>query len=69
MENLNSTNEFLTAQEVCELLKISRATLWRLTKNTDFPKGVAIYGNKLKRYAVAELKEWLAKRNTSTLTA
>ncbi|MBQ9221694.1 helix-turn-helix domain-containing protein [Succinivibrio sp.] len=67
MENSNLSNEFLTSNEVCDFLKISKVTLWRLTKNTDFPKGIPFHGNRLKRYSVIDIKAWLKNRANSVI--
>jgi len=33
---------FLTVEDVCGRLSVSRATLWRMTRRGDFPKPVQI---------------------------
>lgn len=44
--------------EILEMLEISRMTLWRLTKNDNFPKQVFRGGRSRKA-----VYEWLAERN------
>ena len=70
MEKNNLIHEFLTIDEVCSMLKISRSTYWRLSKLTpDFPKPIQIRSRRSKRYSVNDIKAWLEKSSNTTLTA
>ena len=55
------TEKYLTTEEVCESLKVSRVTLWNWQKN-GILKSIRI-GN-LKRYRLSDI-ESLGKENTS----
>lgn len=48
-EKLIDADGLLSTAEVCELLRISRTTLWKLERTTDFPKHLS-YGMRMKRW-------------------
>jgi len=50
-----------TARDVCALLKISIATLWRLRRDHDFPRPVELSPNRI-AFRAAEISAWLASR-------
>jgi excisionase family DNA binding protein len=53
-------DEILTAQEARELLKISRSTLWKLTRERDIPAYRVGNGKTSNlRYKKSELLSWL----------
>lgn len=53
-------NEILTGQEAMGLLKISRSTLWKLTKENEIPAYRVGNGKTSNlRYKRSELLEWL----------
>ena len=55
-----SNDEILTGQEARELLKISRSTLWKLTKENEIPAYRVGNGKTSDlRYKKSELLEWL----------
>ena len=49
---------YLTVQEVAEMLRISRSTLYALIQHGQFPAGIKL--GRSRRWAVGELKEFLA---------
>ena len=56
----SNNDEILTGQEARELLKISRSTLWKLTKENEFPAYRMGNGKTSDlRYKKSELLEWL----------
>jgi len=56
----SNDDEILTGQEARELLKISRSTLWKLTKESDIPAYRVGNGKTSNlRYKRSELLEWL----------
>jgi len=56
----NNDDEILTGQEARELLKISRSTLWKLTKENEIPAYRVGNGKTSDlRYKRSELLEWL----------
>ncbi len=56
----SDNDEILTGQEARELLKISRSTLWKLTKDNDIPAYRVGNGKTSDlRYNRSELLEWL----------
>ena len=56
----NNNDEILTGQEARELLKISRSTLWKLTKENEIPAYRVGNGKTSDlRYKKSELLAWL----------
>jgi excisionase family DNA binding protein len=56
----NNNDEILTGQEARELLKISRSTLWKLTKESEVPAYRVGNGKTSDlRYKKSELLAWL----------
>ncbi len=56
----SDNDEILTGQEARELLKISRSTLWKLTKESDIPAYRVGNGKTSNlRYKKSELLAWL----------
>jgi excisionase family DNA binding protein len=56
----SDNDEILTGQEARELLKISRSTLWKLTKDNDIPAYRVGNGKTSNlRYKKSELLAWL----------
>ncbi len=56
----NNNDEILTGQEARDLLKISRSTLWKLTKENEIPAYRVGNGKTSDlRYKRSELLEWL----------
>lgn len=63
----NGDDEILTGQEARELLKISRSTLWKLTKENEIPAYRVGNGKTSNlRYKKSELIAWL---NSNRITA
>ena len=56
-DSLNST--LLSADDVSELLKISKRTLWRLLSRGDVPKPLRFGGNV--RWTQEMLDDWVSK--------
>ena len=51
----------ISIPETCEKICVSRTVLWRLVKNGEFPKPVAV-GGKRKFFIASEVDEWIAAR-------
>lgn len=51
----------LTISEVASRLSICRASLWKLTKEPDFPKPVLITKQR-KAFVAAEIDAWISQR-------
>lgn len=63
----NNTDEILTGQEARELLKISRSTLWKLTKENEVPAYRVGNGKTSDlRYKKSELLAWLNSNRVNT---
>ncbi|GAB4345982.1 MAG: hypothetical protein Kow0099_26810 [Candidatus Abyssubacteria bacterium] len=57
---MDNNDEILTGQEARDLLKISRSTLWKLTREHQIPAYRVGNGkNSNLRYKRSELLEWL----------
>ena len=60
-------DEIMTGQEAREFLKISRSTLWKLTKENRVPAyRVGIGKNSDLRYKKSDLVEWLEKNRVGS---
>jgi excisionase family DNA binding protein len=60
-------DEILTAQEARDLLKISRSTLWKLTRERDIPAYRVGNGKTSNlRYKKSELLSWLDSNRVET---
>ena len=46
-------------QDVCHKIAISRTSLWRLCKNTDFPKPINLGGGRIAGFLEHEIDAWL----------
>lgn len=53
-------------RDLMEFMKISRSTLWRMTRHKDFPKPVILMG--LKRWRSEDLESWLRARQEKAAT-
>lgn len=53
--------QLVTVRRLCSLMHISRTTLWRLGQTKDFPAPF-ILSSRSVRYDLAEVQQWLAKR-------
>ncbi|WP_421850619.1 helix-turn-helix transcriptional regulator [Oricola sp.] len=51
----------ISIQDTCRKLNISRTVLWRLVKNGEFPRPVAVSG-KRKSFVESEVDAWIAAR-------
>lgn len=58
-----ANQQYVSTRRICFVLGISRSTLWRLSKRTDFPKKIAI-GNRLVRYDLSEVTTWARTQRT-----
>jgi predicted DNA-binding transcriptional regulator AlpA len=47
----------LRQRDLMEIMNVSRATLWRLLRNQDFPKPVILMG--CKRWRTEDVESWL----------
>lgn len=56
--------EILTAQEIAEILKVSRATAYEIMDREDFP---TIRIGRTKRVMVHEFKAWLTNQTNKQL--
>jgi predicted DNA-binding transcriptional regulator AlpA len=61
---VHSGDVLMTTEEVCGLLRLCRAGLWRLTKDHQFPKGILINGRD-KRYWRGDVLRWVEGRPRS----
>ncbi len=63
----DNDEEILTGQEARDLLKISRSTLWKLTRDSEIPAYRAGTGKNSKlRYKRSELVKWLEKNRVGS---
>jgi len=49
---------FLSINETCDLVSLSRTTLWRLEQRGEFPKKVLLSPMR-KGYRTSDLSEWM----------
>lgn len=52
-------DEFLTAAQVARMLKVSRATVFRLLASGRLPRGRKL--NRCRRWSRREIEAWMAK--------
>jgi excisionase family DNA binding protein len=65
---VNNNDEILTGQEARELLKISRSTLWKLTKESEVPAYRVGNGKTSDlRYKKSELLAWLNSNKVNSV--
>src|SRR5262249_49888250 len=57
-------DRLMTTVEVCQMLKVCRTGLWRMTKDHGFPKGTLINGRD-KRYWRSDVIRWVNSRPRS----
>lgn len=57
-------NALMRQRDMMEFLRISRSTLWRISRSDDFPKPVILMG--MKRWRREELESWLSARQVET---
>ncbi len=63
---MNYHDEIMTGQEARDFLKISRSTLWKLTKEDRIPAyRVGIGKNSDLRYKKQDLVEWLERNRVN----
>ena len=55
-------NKLLTIREVCELLSISRTSLWIKVKSGQFPKPIKLGDGTRKAFLASEINDWIAER-------
>ncbi|MNT91593.1 Prophage CP4-57 regulatory protein (AlpA) [compost metagenome] len=48
-------------QDVCSKIALSRTSLWRLCKQTDFPKPIHL-GGRVAGFLEHEIDEWLGRQ-------
>jgi excisionase family DNA binding protein len=66
----SGNDEILTAQEARDLLKISRSTLWKLTREEQIPAYRVGNGKTSNlRYKRSELLDWLEDNRVGTKEA
>lgn len=56
--------KILRISDVCNRLGVSRATIWRRQKHSDFPKPISL-GGRIVGISEAELDEWIKNRAKS----
>src|ERR1700730_7717995 len=54
--------EWVSPQQACMLLGISKSTFWRLRTYHDFPRGVRLGSLDMERISVQAIREWVAKQ-------
>jgi predicted DNA-binding transcriptional regulator AlpA len=57
-------DDLMTTAEVCQMLKVCRAGLWRMTKDHGFPKGTLI-NRRDKRFWRSDVIRWIESRPRS----
>jgi len=53
--------KIIRAKALCQLLSISRSTLWRLEKSGNFPASFS-YGKRTTGWLESDIIEWVEKR-------
>jgi predicted DNA-binding transcriptional regulator AlpA len=53
-----SNDRILNAKQVCDTTGISRVTLWRLSKNGNFPPAIQLSPNRI-GWSRKAIEEWL----------
>jgi|TARA_R110000824_G_scaffold190006_2_gene371395 predicted DNA-binding transcriptional regulator AlpA len=57
---------FMTMDDVRGYLRVkSRQTIYRWIKDKDFPKPIAMAGERTKRWDMAKVAEWVASQNSN----
>jgi predicted DNA-binding transcriptional regulator AlpA len=54
--------EWVSPQQACMLLGISKSTFWRLRTYHGFPRGVRLGGLDMERIPVQAIREWVSKQ-------
>jgi predicted DNA-binding transcriptional regulator AlpA len=54
--------EWVSLQGICQLLSISKSSLWRLMTYHGFPRGQRFGGLDMERVSLALIREWCAKQ-------
>ncbi len=63
----NQDIQIVRPSQVCKMLQISRATLWRRTKTENFPKSISLGGGTAVGYIKSEVEQWiLSQRKKAT---
>jgi predicted DNA-binding transcriptional regulator AlpA len=57
--------QFLRINDVCQLLRISKPTLWRLRRTPGFPEPIEVT-DRLIAWRRTEVEAWLATRHTAS---
>jgi len=55
MTEQHETEQYLTEKEVCQLLKVSRTTLWRMENGGLFPKHIHPWKTRSKRWLASQV--------------
>lgn len=61
MTATNHPTEMLSVRAVCGRLSVSRTTLWRWSREGDFPKPVEL-SPATRRWRASEIDAWIASR-------
>lgn len=59
---MHNTLKLIRPAMVCQMLAISKASLWRLSKNSDFPKSIRIGNGRAVAYDSKELEDYINLR-------
>lgn len=57
MRETESLVHLMTIKQVCSYLQVSRTTVWKLAKTSEFPRAISLGG--LIRYSKKEVEDWL----------
>jgi predicted DNA-binding transcriptional regulator AlpA len=60
----NNADVLMSTVDVCQMLGVCRAGLWRMTKDHGFPKGIMINGRD-KRFWRSDVIRWIESRPRS----
>ncbi len=64
---LDTTNLYLTVDQVAERLGVSRDTIWRWKRNGTFPKAVKL-GGRTTRWRLSDIEAWEASCEVGFMT-
>lgn len=60
MHESESLERLMTIKQICSYLQVSRTTVWKLAKESDFPQAIELGG--AIRYSTKEVEHWLQNR-------
>ena len=60
IQGLLETEEHLTIEELCRIVKVSRPTIYKMVRSQQMPPPIKL-ANRAIRWPTAEIREWLKK--------